>query len=267
MGSRLKDKIALITGGGRGIGASIALGFASEGADILLNEMPGADYTEDLAVQIRAMGRQCRIYYADISSVTDIRRMFRLIREDFGKLDILVNNAAITGWSDFFDTSEEIFDRVMNTNVKGTLFCSIEAAKLMKEQQKGSIINISTICAALSVRNLITYSTSKGGIHAMAEQMAVELAPYGIRVNTFGPGPINVERNLAEDPDYRTNWGRMVPMGRTGEPEEMVGPALFLASDESAYVTGQLFFVDGGWSVQGRIPEESMNSQLRNSKN
>jgi glucose 1-dehydrogenase len=266
MALRLKNKTALITGGGRGIGASIALGFAAEGADILINEMPGADYTEELAAQIRDMGRQCKVYYADISSVEQIKNMFAKIRTDFGKLDVLVNNAAITGWSDFFDTSEELFDKVMNTNIKGTLFSSIEAARIMKDHGKGSIINVSTICAALSVKNLITYSTSKGGIHAMAEQMAVELAPYNIRVNTFGPGPINVERNLREDPNYRTNWGRMVPMGRTGEPEEMVGPALFLASDESAYVTGQLFFVDGGWSVQGKIPEDSMNNQLKNSE-
>ena len=96
----------------------------------------------------------------------------------------------------------------------------------------------------------------------MQQQMAVELAPYNIRMNTFGPGAINVERNLIDDPDYKKNWGGVVPMGRTGEPEEMIGPAIFLASDESSYVTGQLFFVDGGWSVQGKIPENSMDKQL-----
>lgn len=262
---RLKNKTALITGAGRGIGEAIALGFAKEGADVIINEVAGATYAEDVAEKIRALGRQSEVIYADISKVAEIRTMFASIGRKYGKLDVLVNNAGITGWSDFFETDEAVFDTVMGVNLKGTLFCSIEAAKIMRANGGGSIINISSICAALSVKNLITYSTSKGGIHAMAEQMAVELAPYNIRVNTFGPGPINVERNLKEDPNYRTNWGGVVPLGRTGEPEEMVGPAVFLASDDSSYVSGQLFFVDGAWSVQGRIPVNSMDSQLANS--
>jgi glucose 1-dehydrogenase len=277
---RLKNKIALITGAGKGIGEAIAIGFAKEGADIIINELHGAVYAEDVATRIRAMGRHAEVIYADISQVPEIRSMFAHIKTQYGRLDILVNNAGITGWSDFFETDEAIFDKVMNLNVRGTLFCSIEAAKIMRENPNfhkntegpplaksgGSIINISTICAVLSVKNLICYSTSKGGIHAMSAQMAVELAPYNIRVNTFGPGPINTERNLKEDPDYRTNWGSVVPMQRTGEPEEMIGPSVFLASDESSYVTGQLFYVDGGWSVQGKFAESSMAAQLKNTK-
>ena len=265
---RLKNKIALITGAGKGIGAAIAIGFAKEGADVIINEMHGATYAEDVAARIRELGRRAEVYYADIAQVREIRAMFGYVKEQYDRLDILVNNAGITGWSDFFETDEAIFDKVMNLNLRGTLFCSIEAAKIMRNTEGvgGSIINISTICAALSVKNLICYSTSKGGIHAMALQMAVELAPYNIRVNTFGPGPINTERNLIEDPDYRTNWGSVVPMRRTGEPEEMIGPAVFLASDESSYVTGQLFYVDGGWSVQGKFAESSMDSQLKNTK-
>jgi glucose 1-dehydrogenase len=277
---RLKNKLALITGAGKGIGEAIALGFAKEGADIIINELHGATYAEDVATRIRVMGRHAEVIYADISQVPEIRSMFAHIKQKYGRLDILVNNAGITGWSDFFETDEAIFDKVMNLNVRGTLFCSIEAAKIMRENSNfhkntegpplaksgGSIINISTICAVLSVKNLICYSTSKGGIHAMSAQMAVELAPYNIRVNTFGPGAINTDRNLKEDPDYRTNWGSVVPMQRTGEPEEMIGPSVFLASDESSYVTGQLFYVDGGWSVQGKFAESSMAAQLKNTK-
>jgi glucose 1-dehydrogenase len=277
---RLKNKLALITGAGKGIGEAIAIGFAKEGADIIINELHGATYAEDVAIRIRAMGRHAEVVYADISKVSEIRSMFAYIKAKYGRLDVLVNNAGITGWSDFFETDEAIFDKVMNLNVRGTLFCSIEAAKIMRENHLfeentegvtmnrvgGSIINISTICAVLSVKNLICYSTSKGGIHAMSAQMAVELAPYNIRVNTFGPGAINTDRNLKEDPDYRTNWGSVVPMQRTGEPEEMIGPSVFLASDESSYVTGQLFYVDGGWSVQGKFAESSMAAQLKNTK-
>jgi glucose 1-dehydrogenase len=263
---KLQNKIALITGAGRGIGEAIALGFAREGADVLINEIEGATYAEEVAEKIRQMGRRSEVIYADITKVAEIRSMFAYIRQKYGVLNIMVNNAGITGWSDFFETDEAIFDKVMDVNVRGTLFCSIEAAKIMRENGGGSIINISTICAALSVKNLIVYSTSKGGIHAMSAQMAVELAPYNIRVNTFGPGPVNVERNLIGDPDYKTNWGGVVPLGRTAEPEEMIGPAVFLASDDSSYVSGQLFYVDGAWSVQGTIPVNSMDSQLKNSK-
>lgn len=263
---RLDKKIALVTGAGKGIGREIAEGFAGEGAMVIINDLPGADYARDVVEGISSKGGKAEFYAADVSKVENIRNMFRYIDEKYGRLDILANNAGITGWSDFFNTDEALFDKVINLNIKGTLFCAIEAAKLMKKNKNGgSIINISSICSVLSVKNLICYSTSKGGIEAMSKQMAVELAPYKIRVNTFGPGPINTERNLEEDPEYRENWGRVVPMKRTGEPEEMIGPAVFLASDESSYVTGQLFYVDGGWSVQGKFAEDSMDSQLKNS--
>lgn len=264
---QLLNKIALVTGAGKGIGAAIAEGFAKEGADVILNDLPGATYTEAVADRIRALGRGVEICYADLSKVSEIEALFVHIRDRYGRLDVLVNNAGITGWSDLLSTTEAVFDQVINLNLKGTLFCSLEAAKLMRDTGRGgSIINISTICAAMSVKNLVCYSASKAGIHAVAMQMAVELAPYGIRVNTFGPGPINTERNLLDDPNYRNNWGRVVPMGRTGEPGEMVGPAVFLASDASSYVTGQLFYVDGGWTVQGKIAEASMDSQLKNNR-
>jgi len=263
---RLSGKIALLTGAGKGIGAAMAKGFAKEGATVIINDLPGATYAQLLANEILENGGQAATCFADVSKVADIRKMFQYIQEKYGRLDVLVNNAGITGWSDFFETEESIFDKVINLNLKGTLFCSIEAAKIMRHSGGGSIIHISTICSALSVKNLICYSASKGGIEAMTKQMAVELAPCNIRVNTFGPGAINTERNLEEDPEYRRNWGNVVPLQRTGEPEEMVGPAIFLASDESSYVTGQLFYADGGWSVQGKFAAESMNIQLKNTK-
>lgn len=263
---RLENKIALVTGAGKGIGREIAEGFAKEGAVVIVNDLPGTNYARTVVEGIKDKGGKAELYETDVSQVENIRTMFTHIKEKYGRLDVLVNNAGITGWSDFFNTDEALFDKVISLNLKGTLFCAIEAAKLMKENNTGgSIINISSICSVLSVKNLICYSTSKGGIEAMSKQMAVELAPYNIRVNTFGPGPINTERNLSEDPEYRQNWGRVVPMQRTGEPEEMIGPAVFLASDESSYVTGQLFYVDGGWSVQGKFAEDSLDSQLQNS--
>lgn len=125
-----------------------------------------------------------------------------------------------------------------------------------------SIVNVSTNCAALGVKNLVAYATSKAGIHGLTRQLAVELAPYNIRVNTFAPGPTQVERNLRDDPDYDRSWGAMTPMNRTPRPEEMVGAAMFLASDDSSYMTGQVFYVDGGWTAQGRIPIKNLNQAM-----
>ena len=147
---------------------------------------------------------------------------------------------------------------MINTNLKGTFFCSLAAARIMKERGGGSIINVSTNIAQLGVKFLVAYAASKGGIHALTKQLAIELAPYKIRVNTFAPGPTKVDRNLRDDPEYDKHWGAVVPLGRTADAEEMVGPAVFLASDDSSYMTGQIFFVDGGWTAQGKIPEENL---------
>jgi NAD(P)-dependent dehydrogenase (short-subunit alcohol dehydrogenase family) len=159
-----------------------------------------------------------------------------------------------------FDMTEDRWDTVLNTNLRGTFFCSLEAARWMRETgTRGAIINISTICAELAVKNLVAYSTSKAGLHGLTKQLAIELAPYGIRVNTFAPGPVNVARNLRDDPDYREVWGAVIPLGRTADPEDMIGTAVFLASSDSSYITGQTLFVDGGWTVQGKIPPENMD--------
>jgi NAD(P)-dependent dehydrogenase (short-subunit alcohol dehydrogenase family) len=167
----------------------------------------------------------------------------------------------------FFETTEEKWDVVLATNLKGTFFCSLAAARWMRETKTaGRIVNVSTQCAELGVKNLVAYGTSKAGLHGLTKQLAIELAPLGIRVNTFAPGPVNVDRNLADDPDYRAVWGAMIPLGRTAETEEMVGPALFLASSDSSYMTGQTFFVDGGWTVQGKIPTGNMEQAARKNR-
>jgi NAD(P)-dependent dehydrogenase (short-subunit alcohol dehydrogenase family) len=260
---RLKDKVVLITGASKGIGRALTVGCAKEGADIVANYC--SDRAGALAVrdEISAMGRRAMAVRADVARVTEIRTMFQRIRRQFGRLDVLINNAGITGWSALLDTTEAQWDRVLDTNLKGTFFCSIEAARMMKERGGGCIVNVSTNCAELGVKNLAAYAASKGGIHALTKQLAVELASFGIRVNTFAPGPTQVERNLRDDPEYDTHWGAVVPLGRTARADEMIGAAVFLASDESSYMTGQVFFVDGGWSVSGRIPEGNLERALR----
>jgi NAD(P)-dependent dehydrogenase (short-subunit alcohol dehydrogenase family) len=219
------------------------------------------DGASETVSRIEEIGCDARLCQANLSNVDEIRRMF----DGIDSLDVLINNAAITGWTSIFEITEQGWDQVIDTNLKGTFFSSLEAARIMRNTG-GSIVNISTNCAALGVKNLIAYATSKGGIHALTRQLAVELAPFGIRVNTFAPGPTLVDRNLRDDPDYNQTWGQMVPLGRAARPEEMVGAALFLASDASSYMTGQVFYVDGGWTVAGRIPTEYMDQSLKKNR-
>jgi glucose 1-dehydrogenase len=260
---RLQDKIVVVTGASKGIGKAIALGAAREGAHLAVNFNSDAAGAEKVRQEIIGLGRRAVLAKADISQVAEINSLFDVVRDQFGRVDVLVNNAGITGWTSLFDTTEEKWNQVLDTNLKGTFFCSLEAAKLMRASGRGSIVNVSTNCAALGVKNLVAYATSKAGIHGLTRQLAVELAPYGIRVNTFAPGPTQVERNLRDDPDYDRSWGAMTPMNRTALPEEMVGAALFLASDESSYMTGQIFYVDGGWTVQGRIPVDKLDQAMQ----
>lgn len=263
---RLENRIALVTGASKGIGRALAIGLAREGADVVLNyasDQPGAAAT---AAEVMALGRRALVLKADLRNVAEIHGMFEEVRQQWSRLDVLVNNAGVTGWTALFDTTEEEWDRVVDTNLKGTFFSSVEAARLMCARDGGSIVNISTNCVALGLRNLTAYAASKGGVHALTRQLAVELAPHGIRVNTFAPGPTRVERNLRDDPDYDRTWGEVVPLGRTASPEEMVGTAVYLASADSSFVTGQVFYADGGWSVSGNAPERYLEQALRKNR-
>jgi NAD(P)-dependent dehydrogenase (short-subunit alcohol dehydrogenase family) len=246
MSGRLDGKAALVTGAASGIGRVLALGLAAEGALVHVNDLedPAAVHAE-LPAERRGLSLPC-----DVSDVADIREMFARL----DRLDVLVNCAGIAGWTNVLEPSEETWDRVIDTNLKGTFFCSVEAAQLMRSSGGGSIVNVSTVVAVRGMRNLAPYAASKGGINALTIQLAVELAPDGIRVNAFAPGATNVERNLTDDPQYAEKWAPLIPLGRIAEPEDMVGPTVFFASDESAHVTGQVLYVDGGWTTAGNFP-------------
>ena len=260
---RLAGKVVLVTGASKGIGRAVAIGAAAEGADVVVayhGDEPGAEATAD---GIRRHGRQALVVSVDLERVVEIAALVHTSCERFGRIDVLVNNAAVVGWSPALEVTEEVWDSVIDTNLKGSFFCAVETAKRMRAAGGGAIVNISSNIAALGVANLSCYAASKGGIHALTKQLAVEFAPHRIRVNTLAPGPTLVERNLSDEPNYDEVWGEVVPWGRAAKPEEMIGPILFLASDESIYVTGQLLFADGGWSIAGRMPSGHLDSVAR----
>jgi glucose 1-dehydrogenase len=252
---RLAGKVALVTGAGRGIGRARAQGLADEGAIVHLVDLDDpAAVLDELPPGARGLALRC-----DIADRGGIRATFAGLE----RLDVLVNCAGVTGWMDPVDPDEETWDRVIDTNLKGTFFCSIEAARLMAATGGGSIVNVSSVLAVRGMPNSAAYAASKGGINALTVQLAIELAPRRIRVNAFAPGATNVERNLIDDPSYLEVWAPVIPLGRVAEPADMVGPAVFLASDESAQVTGQLFYVDGGWTATGTFPASYVDRTKR----
>jgi 3-oxoacyl-[acyl-carrier protein] reductase len=248
-----EGRTVLVTGSSTGIGRAIALGFAQAGGTIIAHWHSAPDAAKELVEEIGA--DRCRLVEADLTDVAAIRDMYRQVDGFSRGLDILVNNAATTGWTpDILQVSEDQWDAIMDTNLKGSFFSSIEAARRMRASGGGSIVNVSSNLAALAVPQLAIYGVSKGGINALTAHMSVELAPYGIRVNALAPGPTVVARTLRDDPDYRITWAGLVPLGRAAEANDMVGPALFLASDAARFVTGQVLYADGGWTKAGRTP-------------
>ena len=238
MASRLDGKVALVTGAGRGIGRALAVGLAAEGALVHVTDLEAPEAQGGLALA------------CDISDREAVRSMFAQL----DRLDVLVNCAGIPGWIDVADPDEATWDSVVDINLKGTFFCSTEAAALMRAGGGGSIVSISSVVAVRGLGGLSAYGATKGGINALTIQLAAELGPHGIRVNAVAPGATNTERNLADDPDYARVWAPLIPLGRIAEPEDIVGPVVFFASDESAHVTGQVLYVDGGWTAAGTAP-------------
>lgn len=243
---KLKNKVALVTGASKGIGYGIALGMAREGADVIVNYYTDKNGGEKAAEEIEKMSRQALAIGADVSKASEVNEMVESGIENFGKIDILVNNAGIAIWKPFFEITEQIWDRTLNVNLKGAFLCSQKVAQYMKENKEGSIVNISSIAARGAMDCLLPYCVSKGGMSLLTKAMAVELAPYNIRVNAIAPGTIAIERNFREDPEYPHNWVPHIPLGRIGEVEDVVKAVIFLASDEARYVIGQMFYADGG---------------------
>lgn len=243
----LENKVAIVTGGSRGIGRAIALGFAEAGADVVVASRT-LDDLEKVVQEIEALGRRALAVQTDIAIKSDVDSMVAKTLEKFGTIDILVNNAAINIMRPIIDLRDDGWDKVMNVGLKGYYLCSQAAAKVMIEKKSGNIISITSGAAVKAAPMLGAYGISKAGVAMLTQLLAVDLARYNIRVNAIGPGMVKTgfSQPMWSNPDMLKAIESTIPLGRLAEPEEIMAVALFLASDASSYITGQTIYVDGG---------------------
>lgn len=250
------SKTALVTGASKGVGRGIAVGLAEAGWDVVVNfngDEAGANATADA---VRTMGRKAWIAQANVGKADQVQAMFEQLDEfEVGPLQLLVNNAGVQTWATLLDLTEEDWDLVINTNLKGTFLCTQQAARRMiKHGLGGSIINIGSGANKRPFPGLVNYSASKGGINQFTQVAAVELGPNQIRVNCVAPGAIEIERTKLEADDYAGTWGPITPMRRIGYPEDVAKAVTFLAGSEAEFITGQTIYVDGGLLTQAPWP-------------
>src|SRR5258706_10447674 len=244
---RFADQVVVVTGAGHGIGRAVAERFAREGARVVVNDL-NQKRAEEVAAAIGGIG-----IAADVSSSAQVDAMFDSVLSEFGRIDVLVNNAGdIYAARHFLEGDEAWWDHLLDVNLKGAFLCSRRAAHAMVERGRGVILHMSSGGATRAHRGNVAYDASKGGIEAMTRAMALDLAPYGIRVNAVVPGSIDSQ---GMNPEVKRERGVTVPLGRVGEPEDMAGPAAFLASEDASYITGHIIAVDGGLLSQQRSPQ------------
>lgn len=245
----LNGKVALITGGSRGIGKATALGFARAGADVAIasRKLPDLELVAD---EIRGLGRKALPVAAHVARLEEIKSLVQTVNKEFGRIDILVNNAGTSpALSPMLDLEERLWDSIMNLNLKGVIFLSQAVARIMKEHDGGTIINVASIAGFRHEPNIGVYSISKSAIVMATKIMAEEWAKYNIRVNAIAPGHIHTRLGdsiFEAVPEYKKEFLDRVPMRRIGDPDEIVGAMIYLASDASSYVTGTTIVVDGG---------------------
>jgi len=252
---RLEGKVAAITGGNQGIGLGIAQRFIQEGAGVsicYLSDKPG---TEQVVERLRTGGGKAVAIQADVSKLADGQRFISETVSQLGELDILVNNAGVEKRADFWDVTEADYDFVLNVNLKGLFFVTQAMVRyLMQARRPGKIINISSVHEELPFPHFSSYCASKGGLKMITRNLSIELAPLGITINNIAPGAIEtpINKNLLNDPVKLKGLLENIPLGRLGKPEDVAAIAAFLASEESSYVTGTTFVVDGGltWNYE-----------------
>jgi NAD(P)-dependent dehydrogenase (short-subunit alcohol dehydrogenase family) len=248
---RLENKIALVTGASRGIGRDIALAFAREGADITINCLASVELAEEVAREIKGLGRRAMVIRANVADKAEIEGMVKKIVAEFGRLDILVNNAGMAVVGASAELEESQWKKGIDVMLTGVFFCSQAAGKEMIKQQNGKIINIASIAGIGALPERACYCSAKAGVIQLTRVLGCEWAKYNINVNAVAPGYVKtalVEELIEKGKYDEEKLSARAPMGRLGTCEEVADAAVFLASEESRYITGQTIVVDGGWS-------------------
>lgn len=245
---RCEGKIVLVTGAQQGIGRAVALRFAQEGADVALNFLDDEPAAEAVAAQLTALGRRCRTIGADISKPEEARRLVAVAERDLGPVDVLVNNAGIFPRASFLDLTEDLWDAVLDTNLKGSFVCAQEVARRMVGAGRpGVIINLASGAPYRGSLRATAYMASKLGIVGLTRGMARELAPHRIRVNAVAPGVTNTAMpRLGNTEEGLAELAQRMPTGRIAEPEDIADAIMFLATDDARHIIGQLIHVNGG---------------------
>jgi NAD(P)-dependent dehydrogenase (short-subunit alcohol dehydrogenase family) len=251
----LQDKIAIVTGPSQGIGRAIAMGLARAGAHLVLAKHPANRQEEvrQLQVEIEELGRKTLLVTTDVSLVADLRAMIRKAHQTFGRIDILVNNAGWTGTTLALDVTEEEYDQTMAASLKSVFFACQEAARVMIPQGGGRIVNIGSNFGVVGFKTRSVYAAAKAGVHHLSRALSLEWAKQGVTVNVVAPCITETDsrRMILERPGYK-EWAtnQALPIGRWNQPEDLVGPVLFLCSHLSDMVVGHVLMVDGGWTIQ-----------------
>jgi len=249
---RLEGKKALVTGGSRGIGRATALLFAKAGSDVAINFLNQKEAAKKVREEIDKIGRECLVSKADISQKKDVNLMIEGVIKKWGRIDILVNNAGIWTYGEMGSMSEEVWAETMKINLDGVFYACNAVVPFMKEKKRGWIISVTSTAAARGEAFHSHYAASKGAIVSLTKSLAVELAPYNIRVNCVSPGWVDTDMcsEVFSDPDFRSKVQKSIPLRRIPSPEDIAGPILFLASDLARHITGEVLNVNGG-SVLG----------------
>jgi 2-deoxy-D-gluconate 3-dehydrogenase len=249
--SQLSGKRALVVGGGRGLGRAIALALADAGADVAVASRT-REQLDKVAGEIRARNRRALAVETDVRDSASVAKMAEAIRKEFTRIDVLVNSAGIGWMSRVIDTTDDAWKLVIDTNLTGTFYCCREVGRVMIEQKAGSIINIASVAGVKGPPGLGAYAASKGGVISLTRVLALEAARFNVRVNAIAPGYFRTDMNapVLDDPEMGPKILRRIPMRRVGQPEELGPLAVYLASDQASYVTGEVYFISGGEMAQ-----------------
>ena len=242
----LKGKTAVVTGSGRGIGRAVALKLADLGANVVLNATQGSRTVDEVEKGISARGVGCAVVRADVRNTAEAEKIIQTAVERFGRVDILVNNAGITRDNLIIRMSEQEWDDVLDTNLKGTFNCIKAVSRIMLKQKSGRIINITSVSGIVGAAGQANYSSSKAGVIGLTKACAKELASRGITVNALAPGLIDTDMTKVLSGEIKEEYMRNIPLKRLGTPEDVANAVAFLASDEAGYITGQIINIDGG---------------------